>query len=565
MNAIARKDLLVMAGLLALVALMWLNPVLTLRLTDQPDIPTHLRWAEQFAVALKEGIWFPRWASASLDGLGDPTFVYYQPLFYYLTGTASLLGARSELALVLAATVPFLILGIVVYGRIFRAYHTPYAIAATLFIVAAPPMFFLSTQVGAFPWTLSVPFSVLFAIESIRQRPRIAPLALLLCLICLSHLLSGLITLCGVGLSRVLFAFPTQRNLVDHLRWGAGVVLGLALAAFFIYPAVTQLHLINPVGWVGGEFAWRTAYALPIWHAHLGVRWFAIQWVLALVVLMTIVLALIPGSQAGPGQSDRLARCIGIMSLVLFAFSTELTAPLYELLSPLRKVQFPYRFVFLAGILANIALAIKLSEGYWQRCGKLIRTAILGLIAIQFALTGYMQLNLHRNGERLPDRASFMSGRFGAPEYHPAVRGEHWRSYVEQGKLAGECRKLAIQCTSVRQRSHDFDATISTDKSVFVRLPIFAYPAWSVNIDGVDHPLEIDRPTGLVSVSLTPGTHRVSITWAPPPAEVTGVRLTWCALVVLLVLMMAKSLSGLQRRFIKDSHAGSALQGNTSN
>ncbi|WP_311959654.1 hypothetical protein, partial [Acinetobacter baumannii] len=82
-----------------------------------------------------------------------------------------------------------------------------------------------------------------------------------------------------------MFAFPTQRNLVDHLRWGAGVVRGLALAAFFIYPAVTQLHLINPVGWVGGEFAWRTAYALPIWHAHLGVRWFAIQWVLALVVL----------------------------------------------------------------------------------------------------------------------------------------------------------------------------------------------------------------------------------------------------------------------------------------
>lgn len=555
MTGVTRKDLLVLGALLGLVVLLWLNPILTLRLTDQPDIPTHLRWAEQFVAALKEGIWLPRWAAASLNGLGDPTFVYYQPLFYYLTSAATLLGFRSELALVLAATVPFVILGVVVYGKIFRAYRTHYAIAATLFIVAAPPLFFLSTQVGAFPWTLSLPISVLFAIESTRQRPRIVPLALLLCLICLSHLLSGLITLCGVGLARMLFAFPTRNNLADHLHWCGGAVLGLALPAFFVYPALTQLHLINPIGWVGGEHAWRTGYALPIWYAHLGVRWFAIQWALALVVLMTIVLSLVRATSAPPSQADRLAHRLGIMALTLFVFSTELTAPLYELLSPLRKVQFPYRFVFFAGILANIALVIRLCEGGWDRRGKLMRTAILGLIAIQFALTGYMQINLLRNGQQLPDRASFMSGRFGAPEYHPAVRGPQWKLYVEQGKLEAECQRLDIRCTSVKQRTHDFEATIFTEKPASVRLPIFAYPAWSLNINGIDSPLGIDQATGLVSVALLPGTHRVLVAWAPPPAEVIGARLSWCALIVLLVLTMARSSLGRRRCILEDADA----------
>lgn len=96
-------------GLLAICAmtvLLWLYALATLRLPYQVDMLVHLRWAEQFLAALREGWLLPRWAYASIEGLGDPTFFYYQPLFYYVTSGLQLLGLRSEAALVGAAMVP---------------------------------------------------------------------------------------------------------------------------------------------------------------------------------------------------------------------------------------------------------------------------------------------------------------------------------------------------------------------------------------------------------------------------------------------------------------------------
>jgi hypothetical protein len=55
-----------------------------LRLPHQNDLLVHLQWSDQFLSALRDGVPLPRWAHASVNGLGDPTFVYYQPLFYYL-------------------------------------------------------------------------------------------------------------------------------------------------------------------------------------------------------------------------------------------------------------------------------------------------------------------------------------------------------------------------------------------------------------------------------------------------------------------------------------------------
>lgn len=529
-----RKHVLMFGALCLIVCLMWAYPMLSLHLSDQHDIPTHLRWSDQFLTALREGNLMPRWAYASLNGLGDPTFVYYQPLFYYITSIAALFGLRPERALVVGAAVPYLLLGLVVYRQVFQRYTTRYAMLATFFIVAGPLVYFLSVQVGAFPWTLSLPFSILFAIESTRERPRIARLALLMCAICLSHLLSGLITLCCVALARLAFAFPNRSTLPGHVRWGAGVALGIALSAFFIYPAISQQHLINPAGWVDGEGVWRKAYVLPVFTVHLGLRWFAIQWPLGLAVAATIVLALWPIRGAQPTPANTLARRLSFMAVAAFIFSTEIVYPLYELLEPLRKIQYPYRFLFIAGLLANIALLIRLGEGAFARWGKPVRLAVVAVLLLQCALAAFLHLSLYRSGGLMPDRETFMSGRFGTAEYHPAVRGAEWKTYAENGKLPAECARLGIGCASIVHRSHDFSATIDTPRPVAVRLPLFAYPAWGVKVDGVPQPTVADKATGLILVELPPGRHVVTLAWVRMPSETVGIGISLAALFVLL-------------------------------
>lgn len=517
-------------GLLAICAmtvLLWLYALATLRLPYQVDMLVHLRWAEQFLAALREGWLLPRWAYASIEGLGDPTFFYYQPLFYYLTSGLQLLGLRSEAALVGAAMVPSLLLGIVVRQRFLRGYRPGPALAGTLFVLACPVLLFLAVQMAAYPWTLALPFCLLFVAESVRTgpgaQPRAPQLALLLALVCLSHLLSALMVLACTGLARLALAWPTRRTLASHLHWSAGVVLGLGLAAFFVWPAVTQLHLINPDGWTGGaNFDWRRAFALPTFSflAH-GFRWFAIQGPLSLLALVLCLFVLYSSRCAAtPGSAG--ARKLAVAALAAMLLASELAYPLYALLEPMRKIQFPYRYMFLALLLANIALVIELNEGAWRRWSTPLRVLAVALMAAQCAMTLQLQLGIVRGGKPIPEAASFMQGRFGQPEYIPAVRGPEWKAYLAGGKLGGECARLGIACSQTLNRTHELAFAIDTPRPVALRLPLLAYPAWAMTVDGERRPLAADPATGLALANLSSGRHTVALSWVGLPAETAG-------------------------------------------
>ena len=534
------KRLLGFGCLLGFILLLWAFPLLSHRLGHQNDIVVHLRWADQFSDAVKEGWLLPRWAHASRSGLGDPAFLFYQPLFYYLTTGFALLGLQPETVLICAAIVPYLLLGAIVYISVLRRYPNHHALLGAMFVVGCPLLYFLSAYLAGFPWSLSIPFSLLFAIESTRDRPRPHILAPLLCLICLSHLLSGLITLLCTALARLLFAFPGRNTIQGHLSWAAGVILGFALSAFFVYPALTQMHLITPSGWTEGNgFDWRRRFIFPIFTS---VHWFAIQWPFAVLTLGMVILVMSLKDNKAPTPMGIQAHRLALIGVAAMLFATELAYPLYAAISPLQKIQFPYRFIFLACILANLALAIQLAEGAWARRGRAARAAIIVLVAAQCAQTAYLQWSLARHGERMPDRSSFMRGDFGQPEYVPAVRGPQWKAYVDNGKLTGECRHLGIVCNDVRQRSHDLSATIETPRAVGLRMPLFAVQGWGVSVDGQQQALLADPDTGLILVRLSPGRHLVTLRWSGLPVEVTGRAVSLAALVILLALLLVSRL-----------------------
>jgi hypothetical protein len=523
--------------LLLLIGLLWAYPLASMSLAHQNDIPVHLRWAEQFLAAFREGWILPRWAYASRGGLGDPTFFYYQPLFYYFTTAFALIGVRAERALLLAAMVPYVLLGGVVYLGVLRRYPNRQALLGSMFVVACPLLYFLSTHMAAFPWSLSLPFSVLFVRESSRDEPRPQRLAVLLCLICLSHLLSGLMTLLCTGLGRLVFAFPNRRTLRSHLAWGLGVALGLGLSAFFVYPAVTQMGLITPTGWTTGSFDWRKCFIFPTFSLlHHPLHWFAIQWPLALLALALALVGVAQRRYGALNPRQVQAQRIAVVALAAVAFGTELAYPLYAGLGAMQKLQFPYRFVFLASILGSVALVIHLCEGAWARWGRIARALVVLLVLAQLGQLAIMERNLIRDGERLLDRATFMQGVYGQPEYLPAVAGPHWDKYVAGGKLDGECQRLGIRCAPLVQKTHAQSITVDTPRAVTLRLPLFAFPAWTVTVDGHPQTMVADPDTGTVVVQLTPGHHLVAMRWTGLPAEATGRKITWVALALLLLL-----------------------------
>lgn len=528
--------------LFGFVALMWLYPAATLKLAHQNDIAVHLRWVEQFHTALQDGVLLPRWAYAAQSGLGDPSFFYYQPLFYYISSSFLWLGFGPERALVLGAAMPFLMVAVIVLRHFLGRYPARAAVLGAMFVVACPTLYFMSTHLAAFPWSLSIPFSLLFAAESMRERPRARVIAVLLALICVSHLLSGMMALLCTGLARLIVAPPRPSNLGAHAAWAGGVVLGLALAAFFVYPAVTQMHLINPSGWEEG-FNWRRCFALPVVSQFLfGTYWFGVQWPFALVSLGLIVLVLaprssrLPGLSSSPGLVD--ARRIGIVAACALLLGSELAYPLYALLSPMQKLQFPYRFMFLASLLASIALAMQLSEGAWQRWSKVTRIAAVLLILAQCGQAAVLQLKIVKDGERMLTHEQYFSGRFGQPEYLLGARGPQWKDYAENGSLARDCERLGLSCSGVEKRSHAFAVTVDAPRAVSLRLPLFGFPAWQATLDGKAHDWRLDPETGVILIDLPAGRHDVALRFARLPSEVAGLWISAGALLVLLVLVL---------------------------
>ncbi len=121
--------------------LLWTQPLLFGKLVPQVDHITHLRWSHKFYLALTEGWLTPRWAFASHYGLGDPTFLYYPPLLYYVAAVFRFAGFSAEKALLLAAWLPYLLLAVFVHQLFPKATPTRYRVATALLAITSPALF----------------------------------------------------------------------------------------------------------------------------------------------------------------------------------------------------------------------------------------------------------------------------------------------------------------------------------------------------------------------------------------------------------------------------------------
>lgn len=517
----------VLLAVLLIPVILWIQPLFLSHSIPRFDYEIHLQWSTQFAQALREGWLIPRWAAASHQGLGDPTFVYYQPLLYYVSGALAMLGMSGSHPLLAASVLPYILLGLNVAemsaSQSARQPSIARRVAAIGLVVTSPVLFFLSTSGAALPSVMAMPFCLLFALQSTRDRPDIVMTALWLCLVCLSHVLTGMMVLMCCGLGRILFAFPAKKTLPGHFAWIAGVALGMVLASYYLVPALTQLSLINPGGWTSGiNFDWRRSFAFPSFtYLDYGLHWFAMQVplpLLALVCALFVLIAARASTTFATDTSGQLKRQttirLSIISLCALVFASELAYPLYQTLTPLHKLQWPYRFVGVAGILSSCALARLLFLS--PRSGQQPRSFYAGAticVVMQVCLVALLQTQMVKTGKPLPLVSEVMSGDFGQPEYLPAVRGQHWASYNSQGGFAQECLRLAVQCDPVVRQTHFFSAIMTAATATALRLPVFAFPAWVLSVDGIEQPLLPDADTGLPVVNLPAGRHAIELNW----------------------------------------------------
>ena len=249
---------------LSVAALVLFQPVFQDTFVTQVDHRTHLRWLMQFHTSLAEGVFIPRWAFGSHGGLGDPTFLYYSPFFYYLASAVIFLVSDVSLAVRLTLLAMNAALGLVAFCALHRFMSRTRALISMALIQALPIVLILQVYYGALPWVVASPFVLAFAFESTSEHPRVRMLAVWLALCVLTHILSAFMLLLSVGAGQLWRVVFSKITLTNYVRWLGGIVMGLSLAGFYLMPALTLQEHINPGGWTSDPtLDWRRAFAFP--------------------------------------------------------------------------------------------------------------------------------------------------------------------------------------------------------------------------------------------------------------------------------------------------------------
>ncbi len=521
------------------------------------DFNSHYPWTVQFAEALRDGDLYPHWMWRGNFGLGEVALLYYSPLFYYICGAVRLLTPNTWEAMRIVFVISTLLTGF--YGwRLLRLFaNDVHALVGAVLLQWVPMIFMLFYYFNGFPW--AVGFAALVALTYYALRPGAferwvdLPASLAVAVLVLTHIVSALMALICFSFMCLRFVRRSESGERAGRRavsWFVSAGFGLALSAFYLGPAIGSMGLISPKVWTTAYTPWN-AFAFPtVTSLIFGMRWFSFQWIVPAVALLGVAAASWHARRRRD-VSDRLGEALLLMLAVSWAslvLASELSYPLWLLNTPLRMVQFPHRFIYVTSATGLVANLLALWDS--RRMGQpWPRKLVLVLpLALGFATTGLLSAKmLLIDGKPLHLSVDETAPYRGQAEYRLAGQGEHWEDYYRAGGLAAECREQMLACRTIEAGSRLQAWAVSGAQPAHLRLPLFAFPAWQVTVDSAAVPTASDPATGLISLDLPAGTHRVAASWERLGTERAGLAITGLGVLALAILASRRRSSGSAR------------------
>ncbi len=125
-------------------------------LNGQVDMSLHITWLQHFYKQLIEGIWYPRWLAGTNYGYGNPTFVFYPPLVYYLGSLLRMSGIDIENTLIILYSLALFLSGFNCYLFCRNRYGQIPGLVGAFAYMSAPYIAFNLYRVSS----LSVAFAI---------------------------------------------------------------------------------------------------------------------------------------------------------------------------------------------------------------------------------------------------------------------------------------------------------------------------------------------------------------------------------------------------------------------
>lgn len=471
---------LVLAGTAALLV----APILLFGppLTDSVRY-NHL-WTLQIAEELGRGDPYPRWLSGSFEGLGSPTFYFYPPLAFYVSGALDVLAFDTSAALGLTSLMFLAASGASMFAWL-RFRRSPRPLLGAVLYMAGPYHLFDIYQRGALAEFAAFAWLPLIAlgIEALPRRWAVPLLAAATAGLLLTHLpmavLSGAFLIAPAA---VAAAWRDRRTVAPGLAAGA---LGVCIAGFYLLPALTLQ------GHISEHLLWASNFRPEAWFFWKPFR--SDLTFLPLLAALLAVSALLTRSFWGVVAAFAAAAAVGAIPAIW-------DVPL------LAKVQFPWRLLGVVEFAAITALASAPRGRFLAGAAALtLFTAMLS--ALHFAPRLFAPLDI----------PALYASRLDAPEYLP-------RGFPSKG-LDLNARRLDLSA----YRKLPAGRQINVAQAGRVVVHRAAFPIWRVTKDG--RPVASEGP--LISFDASLGVYRIErvVVWQ----EWVGALVSLVALALLLL------------------------------
>jgi uncharacterized membrane protein len=465
---------------LALIATALMAPALILGAPGIDSAAFNYVWTSQFADALGRGELYPRWLPRSFEGLGSPTFYFYPPLAFYLSGLFDLAGAPTRHAISLAGLTLMFASGLTMYAWLHG--KTRHALLGACLYMAAPyhlTDFYVRAALAEFAAFVWLPLIAL-AIEAQPRRWAIPLLAVAYAGLILSHLPMVVLTTFGLIGPWVIFRTLKEKSLAVPASSLLAGVLGLGLAGLYLVPALgLQDHLSTAILW--GPLYKPSDWSIlsPNPDTPTG-----ILYALACLALGWAMLAV----GAGRGFWSVLALATATLSLGLPPFIWSL--PIIE------QVQFPWRILAIVEFAALTAFIVAPKRPWIIALAAAI--ALVGVFKLAEAgVKAFATPYPADLAQVMPDAPEYLPKAFHAPgvvsyEFRPDLRA--FDGPLVRGPVAGV----------VSDADGTLEFQVTAPGRVTIRRAVF--PAWRVTREGREVGLV---PGTLIAFDAEPGRYRI--------------------------------------------------------
>lgn len=495
------------------------------------DVEFHLySWLEVLS-QWKEGILYPRWAALAHFGYGEPRFIFYPPASWLLGAALSAifpwtLVASIYIWIALAAA------GVSMFILARRWFDPRDATFAAVLYAVNPYHLVIVYWRSAFAELLAsalLPLLLLLTLQAGEKGRRIVlPLALILACAWLVNAPSAVMV--HYSLALFLFVVAWQERSPRALFTGAfAVLLGAALAAFYLLPAIYEQHWVNIAEAVSaGSRPLDNFIFVHTTDADHDAFSRVISWIAVAEMVLTAI-------AAWAARKWRLTNRSLWYLLVMWGCASAFlmlpwSEPLWNILPKMRFMQFPWRWTLCLGVPFTLFIMIGI-----KRWSVRIALYMATLCLLVFVWQHYQPPWWDKAADlrEMQDNMASGVGYEGTDEYTPAgADGSAVDKEARRVTVNGHAH-AAIHVSEWNAEKKAFTAEMSAPDDLALHL--FYYPAWRVEVNGHQVLPTMREGNGQMLVPVEAGNNHVQITFAQTWDRGTG---AWISIFALLSVLL---------------------------